>query len=105
MSRRDPQNAILYVDLAAANYLAGRYTEAIAFGQKAIQRQTSFTGSHRIYCASLAQAGQLAEARAELERLRKLQPDISIAWIEKFVPYTSGPMAKFVEGTRKAGLE
>ncbi len=105
MSPHDPQNAIFYTGLAAAHYLAGRYTEAVAFGRKAIQQRTSFTGSHRIYCASLAQAGQLAEARAELARLKELQSEISIAWIEKYVPYTAGPMVKFIEGMRKAGLE
>ena len=105
MSPHDPQNAIFYVGLAAAHYLAGRYTEAVGYGRKAVQQRTTFTGSHRIYCASLAQAGRLADARAALERLKELQPDISIAWIEKYVPYTPGPMAKFLEGMRKAGLE
>jgi tetratricopeptide (TPR) repeat protein len=105
MSPHDPQNTIFYVGLAAAHYLAGRYTEAVAFGRKAIQQRINFTGSHRIYCASLAQAGQLAEARAELTLLKELQPEISIAWIEKYVPYTTGPMAKFLEGMRKAGLQ
>jgi hypothetical protein len=40
-----------------------------------------------------------------LQRLKELQPEISTAWIEKYVPYTEGSMAKFVEGMRKAGLE
>lgn len=105
MSPYDPQNAIFYVGLAAAHYLAGRYAEAVSFGRKAIQQRTNFTGSHRIYIASLAQAGQIDEARAELKRLKELQPDISISWIEKYVPYTAGPMAKFLEGMRRAGLQ
>src|SRR5262245_34461045 len=105
MSPHDPQNAIFNTGLAVAHYLAGRYSEAIGFGRKAVQQRTAFTGGHRIYCASLAQAGQLEDARAELERLRELQPDISIAWIEKYGPYTPGPMAQFLEGMRKAGLQ
>jgi hypothetical protein len=63
------------------------------------------TGGDRILCASLAQAGQHAEARVALQRLKELQPEISTAWIENYVPYSPGPMAKFVEGMRKAGLE
>ena len=55
--------------------------------------------------ASLAQNEQIDEAREALARLKEMHPDLSIAWIEKNVPYTSGPMAKFVEGMRKAGLE
>jgi len=105
MNPHDPQNAIFFVGLAAAHYLAGRYVEAVNFGRKAVQHRSTFTGGHRILCASLAQAGQLAEARVVLQRIKELQPDISTGWIEKYVPYTQGPMAKFLEGMRKAGLE
>ena len=66
---------------------------------------TDFFLSHRIYVASLAQAGRLDEARAALARLQELHPENSIAWIERNVPYTPGPMAKFLEGFRKAGLQ
>jgi hypothetical protein len=61
-------------------------------------------GGHRILCASLAQAGQIEEAKSALTTLRKLHPDISIAWIKQSVPYTAEPMEHFLEGLRKAGL-
>ena len=105
MSPHDPQNALFNVGLAAAHYLAGRYPEAVRFGRNAIQQRYGLTGGHRIYCASLAQTGQIEEARAALARMKELHPDVSIAWIEKYVPYTAGPMVKFVEGIRKAGLQ
>ena len=105
MSPHDPQNAIFNNALAVAYYLMGRYTEAINFAQKAVQQRDGLTAAHRIYVASLAQAAQIKEARTALERLRELQPNISIAWCEQHTPYTPGPMAKFLEGMRKAGLE
>jgi tetratricopeptide (TPR) repeat protein len=105
MSPHDPQNAIFNVSLAAAHYIAGRYTEAVSFSRKAVQLRSGFTAGYRIHIASLAQAGQIDEARAALAQLKKLHPEISIAWIEKHVPYTPGPMAKFLEGMRKAGLQ
>jgi TolB-like protein/Flp pilus assembly protein TadD len=105
MSPHDPQNAIFNVGLAAAQYLAGRFAEAIGSARKAVQQHSGWIPGHRIYCASLAQAGRLDEARAALARLKELQPDISIAWIEQNIPYTPGPMLKFLEGVRKAGLE
>src|SRR5450759_1322623 len=105
MSPHDPQNAMFHVGLAAAHYLAGRYSEAVSFGRKAMQQRFGLTNGHRIYIASLAQAGQIDEARAALARLKELQPEHSIAWIERNIPYTPGPMAKFVEGMRKAGLQ
>lgn len=105
MSPQDPQNAIFTTGLAAAHYLAGRFSEAVVFGRKALQQRYGFTAGHRIYVASLAQSGRTDEARGALARLKELHPDLSIAWIERCVPYTPGPMAKFLAGMRKAGLE
>ncbi len=105
MSPQDPQNAIFNTAIAVALYLAGRYPEAVAFGRKALQQRTQFTSGHRIYVASLAQAGQVEEARESLSQLKEAFPEMTIAWIERYVPYTAGPMAKFLEGMRKAGLE
>ena len=105
MSPHDPQNAIFNTGIAVVHYLSGRFTEAVSFGRKALQQRSGFTASNRICVASLAQAGQIDEARAALAHLKELHPDLSIAWIEKCVPYTPGPMVKFIEGMRKAGLE
>jgi TolB-like protein/class 3 adenylate cyclase/Flp pilus assembly protein TadD len=105
MSPHDPQIFLFNVSLAIAHYLAGRYTEAAAFGRKAVQQRANFTGGHRIFAASLAQAGQLEEARAAIGKLKELQPGISIAWIEANIPYKPDAMAKLVAGLRQAGLE
>jgi adenylate cyclase len=105
MSPHDPQNAIFNTGIAVVHYLSGRFSEAISFGRKALQLRPGFKASNRICVASLAQAGQIDEARAALAHLKELHPDLSIAWIEKYVPYTPVPMAKFIEGMRKAGLE
>lgn len=104
MSPHDPQNVIFTAGLAVAHYLAGRYSEAVGFGRKAVQMRNGWTGGHRTYIASLAQAGQIEEARAALARLKELQPNISLAWFERYIPYMPGPMARFLEGMRKAGL-
>jgi TolB-like protein/Flp pilus assembly protein TadD len=105
MSPHDPQVGLFNVALAAAHYLEGRFSEAINFGRKAVQQLPQLSGAHRIYVASLGQTGQLDEARMALQRLKEVQPGISIAWIERYVPYTASTMPKFVEGMRKAGLE
>jgi tetratricopeptide (TPR) repeat protein len=105
MSPHDPQNANFNAGLAVAHYLAGRYTEAVGFGRKAVQLHYEFVGGHRIYVASLAQAGQIDEARVALARMKEIQPEVSIAWIKKYVPYPPEQMAHYIEGVRKAGLE
>jgi adenylate cyclase len=105
MSPHDPQNAIFNTGLAIAHYLAGRFAEAVEYSRETLQQRSAFTAGHRIHCASLAQNGQIDEAREALAGLKEVHPDLSIAWIESNVPYTAAPMAKFVEGMRKAGLQ
>ena len=105
MSPHDPQNAIFTTGVAIAHYLAGRYAEAIASCRKAFQQRSGLARGTRVYVASLAQAGQLDEARAALASVKESHPDLSIAWIVQNVPYTAAPMAKFIEGMRRAGLQ
>jgi Tfp pilus assembly protein PilF len=105
MSPHDPQNAIFNTGLAAVHYLEGRYAKAVEYSSKSLQQRSAFTAGNRIHVASLAQNGQIDEARGALARLKEMHPDLSIAWIERNVPYTAGPMAKFLEGMRKAGLQ
>jgi TolB-like protein/class 3 adenylate cyclase len=105
LSPRDPLHGFFFAGISAAHYLAGRFTEAIKFGRQAVQLRPGILGGHRILCASLAQAGQIEEARAAMSTLRQLHPTMTIAWIKESVPYTTEPMARFLEGLRKAGLE
>jgi adenylate cyclase len=105
ISPHDPQNSIFNTGLAVTHYLEERYAKAVEYSNKTLQQRSAFTAGHRIHVASLAQNGQIDEAREALARLKGMHPDLSIAWIEKNVPYMSGPMTKFVEGMRKAGLE
>jgi adenylate cyclase len=105
MSPHDPQTFLFNTNLAIAHYLSGRYAEAVVLGRKAVQQRPAFTPGLRIYSASLAQAGQIDEARAALDQLKGLQPETSIAWIEENLPYKPQAMAKLVAGLRKAGLE
>ena len=97
MSPHDPQNVIFNNALSVAHSLAGRYTEAISFARKAVQQRDGMTSGHRILVAE--------EARTALQRLKELQPNVSIAWCEEHIPYTLDQMPKFLEGLRKAGLQ
>jgi adenylate cyclase len=104
MSPHDPQQVIFYGGMAAAHYLAERYDEAIDSALRVLRYRPTFNGARRLMVSALAQAGRLDEARLELERLKSFQPDISIGWIEKNVPYTPASMVKYLEGWRKVGL-
>jgi tetratricopeptide (TPR) repeat protein len=105
LSPHDPQNTIFHAGIAVAHYFAGRFADAVAAARKSLQQRSGFTSGRRIYIASLACSGQSEEAGAELARLKELQPGLSLAWIEEHVPYTAGPMGRFLDGMRKAGLD
>lgn len=105
MSPHDPLIAIFYSGMGTAHYYAHRYDEAIEWSRKAIRERPGYTAAHRILCASLAQAGKTEETMAAAATLRQLQPDISIAWIERNVPYTPRAIPHFLDGMRKAGIE
>jgi TolB-like protein/Flp pilus assembly protein TadD len=104
ISPYDPFLGFFYGGLSAAHYLAGRYREAVEWARKAVQLRPGILGAHRCLCASLAQAGQIEEAKVAMRTLRKSQPDLSIAWLKQSVPYTAEPMEHFLNGMRKAGL-
>jgi hypothetical protein len=92
MSPRDQFNSFFFGGMAVAHYMASRYQEAIKWAREAV------------LCASLAQAGQIEEAKAALSALRQLLPDLSVAWIQQSAPYSPGAMAHFLDGMRKFGL-
>jgi tetratricopeptide (TPR) repeat protein len=92
--------------IAVAHYTAGRYAEALAYTTQATRLRPGFQGAHRLRCASLAQAGQIDEARECLAAVRREQPHLSLDWIRTYVPYqTPELIERFLEGMRKAGLE
>jgi adenylate cyclase len=105
MSPHDPLIAFFYSGMCMAHYFARRYDEAIEWGRKSIQQRPGFIPGHRILCASLAQAGRTEELRVAMTRLRELQPDITIAWLEEHVPYTPRAIAHFLDGMRTAGVK
>ena len=105
MSPHDPLIAFFYSGTGVAHYFARRYGDAIEWTGKAIAERPGFTAAHRIHCASLAQAGKMEETRTAVAKLKELQPNISIAWMEQHVPYTSQAMPHFLDGMRKAGIE
>jgi adenylate cyclase len=105
LSPNDPQNIVFMVGLGQAHYQARRYDEAAKHTHNALQQRPEHFGALRQLSASLAQAGRTEEARAMLERLKKLQPDVSLLWVKENLPLGPDAMAHYLDGLRKAGLE
>src|SRR5262245_11257004 len=105
LSPHDPQNIVFMIGLGQAHYQAGRYNEAVKYTQNVAQQRQEHFGAHRQLCASLAQAGRMEEAWATLERLKQLQPNVSLAWVKQNLPLTPEAMKHYLDGLHKAGLE
>ena len=100
--RLDPHpSGWYYWELGLAQYAAGQYATAV----KTLRKEATYrSGSRRILAASLAQLGQLEEARREAMLFMASNPRFTIGFWAVTQPYNDTVLAHFVEGYRKAGL-
>jgi tetratricopeptide (TPR) repeat protein len=104
-SPRDPFAAI-YCGVAAYSQFVGRnYTEAIRLSREALRQRADFVGAHRVLTAAAAMVGQNDVAEAALLELRRVQPNISLSWIESWMPFKLDDERKhYLDAFRRAGL-
>ena len=105
LSPRDPFSAIYCGIAAYSQYIARNYDDAMQLAREAIRQRADFVGGHRVYTAAAAMAGQQRVAQAALADLRRAQPNISIEWIAKEMPFQhDADRQHYLEGFRRAGL-
>jgi TolB-like protein/Tfp pilus assembly protein PilF len=106
LSPRDPFSAIFYGVAAYAAYVERDYAEAIRLSRESIRLRADFVGGYRVLVAAAGMAGDRELARVMLPELRRVHPDISLAWVAQQLPL---PLVEerehFLEGLRRAGLE
>jgi len=106
LSPRDPFCAFYYGVAAYAQFVGRNYDSAMRLARAAIRLRGDHVGGHRALTAAAAMAGQAEVAAAALEELRRLQPNISLAWIANQMPIESDDdRARYVEAFRRAGLD
>jgi adenylate cyclase len=94
------------VTRAAACFSEGRYHDGIAWARKSLIESPGIVTGYRMLVLNCALAGETDEARAALESMKGLQPDLSLKWIAEFDPFTQTKQRKdFIEAFRLAGLE
>jgi TolB-like protein/Tfp pilus assembly protein PilF len=105
LSPRDhTQAAILSIE-GLCQFVAGRYREAAALERRAVQLRPNFGTAWRTLTAAAGLAGEIELARQSLSECRRLQPEVSLDWIEKYHPLIRAEdRARYMEGLRKAGL-
>jgi adenylate cyclase len=108
LSPNIPQKFSMHDAMAAAQFAAGHYSEALEWSTAALREKPDFVLALCMAAASAALCGHLKEAEETMVRLRKLQPSWRISDVQGRFPEL--PMtrpeqfAKFAEGLRKAGL-
>jgi TolB-like protein len=106
LSPRDPSLAIYYGIAAYAQFVGRNYPEAIALSREAIRQRGDLTGAYRVLTVAAGMTGQTEVAAAALEELRRVQPNISLAWIAHQLPWKlDSDREHYLEGFRRAGLE
>jgi len=106
LSPRDPFSAI-YTGIAAYAQFVGRnYDEAMRLAQDAIRQRGDFVGAHRVLTAAAGMAGNTEAAAAALRELRRVQPNVSLAWIAQQMPIMQGDdLEHYLEAFRRASLD
>ena len=106
LSPRDPFAAVYCGVVAYAQFLGGNYDEAIRMARESLRQRNDFTGGHRVLVAAAGMAGMNEVAEAALQDLLRAQPNISLDWIAKKIPFKLDiDRERYLEGLRRAGLD
>ena len=106
LSPRDPFSAIYCGIAAAAQFGARNYAEAMRLSRDAIRQRGDFVSAHRCLVTAAGMSGAEEAAAAALAELRRVQPNVSLAWLASHVLIRDpAEMEHYLEGFRRAGLE
>jgi TolB-like protein/class 3 adenylate cyclase len=105
LSPLDPGLWAMQSAIALAHFIAGRYDEAISWGEKAIREGTNFLPVFRVAAASRALAGRPEEARQALRRMLQIDPTSRISNGPEHALFRRlQDVTRLEEGLRMAGL-
>lgn len=105
LSPRDFAQAGNLSSQGLCHFVAGRFNEAAALERRAIVLRPHFGTAWRTLAASAGKSGDLETASFALSEARRLHPNLSIAWVEKYHQIVhSKDRAIYIEGLHAAGL-
>jgi adenylate cyclase len=106
LSPRDPHQAMYQSACALCHFVVGRYSESAALNRRAVQLRPRFTSAWRSLAAGAAISGDLDTAEASLAEAKRLQPDLSVDWVEQHYPMVRlEDRAIYIDGLKRAGLQ
>ena len=106
LSPRDPFSAIYYGVAAYAQLAGHNYEQAMRLPGEAVRQRGDFVAAQRVLTSAAAMAGQHDVAKVSMRELRRMQPNICLAWIASKTPIKPDAQLKhYLEGFRRAGLD
>jgi len=106
LSPRDHNQAANFSTMGLCHLMARRFNEAEACERRAVQLRPHFGTAWRTLAAAAGLAGHFDAAAEALAQIKRLQPNVSLEWIEKYHPIVHAQdRAMYIEGLRQAGLD
>ncbi len=106
--RLSPRDSIQAANLSVAgtcHFIAGRIAEAVEYQHRAVQLKPNFGTAWRSLAAVAGLSGDMALAATALAEAKRMQPGLSLEWIERFHPIVRDrDRTLYAEGLRRAGL-
>jgi adenylate cyclase len=106
LSPRDPLFISVFAGgRAFAHFMAGDYAAGLDWGHRAVRQNPDLVGGWRALALSAAMLGHLEEAQEAVARARQLQPDYSVAWVQRESPLVhAADRARYCDVLRGVGL-
>jgi adenylate cyclase len=105
--RLNPRHPFHYLSfLGMAHLLTRRYEEALAALQSATLRIPNHPPAHLHLLVTYSEIGRNLEARAELEEIRRINPNVSLGFYRRVMVFKDPvSLERYLSALRKAGLK
>ena len=105
LSPFDPLNFFFWTVAGLAEFVAGRYDQAVGWLRKAQRSNARFSACHRTLTASLAHSGDVDGAKAVAADLLKLEPRFRVSTFTSWYPLRrADDLQRLATGLKLAGL-
>ena len=102
ISPLDPAMSAFIASTAGAHLISGRYEQALAAAQRAIQDSPGFVFSHRVLVLAFGFLGRLEEAQRAAQRVLELSPEFTVSHYLSLSPFKDPEYRKRVAAIYRA---
>jgi adenylate cyclase len=101
---RDPMGVYTRFNIGNAHFIAGRLEQAIAIYRAVLAERPGDPTFRRRFCAVLAMAGKLDEARALARELIDQYPDVTLERVAAVLPFRPELRDRYLDALRSVGF-